>query len=119
MYTESLPTVSEIREMKDGDYACRVNGKESSGYRAGMGGENGRVYQAIMVEVAKGNYTPYIAPPAPDPNLIALQATDKGMARVAEDLIDTLKSIGVITDNDLPSSVVDKMNNRKSLRAKF
>jgi hypothetical protein len=46
-----------------------------------------------------------------------LQATDSDMLRIAEDLIDTLISKGVITEADLPQAARNKLNNRKTKRA--
>ena len=48
-----------------------------------------------------------------------LAASDKEMARVAEDLTDVLKTKGVITDSELPQAVRDKLAMRKELRAQL
>ena len=61
-------------------------------------------------------------PPTVDPKAQAkaeLSATDRDLARVAEDLIDALKTKGVISDSDLPGSVRDKLDHRKELRSKI
>ena len=48
-----------------------------------------------------------------------LAATDAGMARVAEDLIQMLIYKGVITESDIPQSARDKMAKRAMLRSKL
>ncbi|HBC94388.1 MAG TPA: hypothetical protein DCZ10_16185 [Pelotomaculum sp.] len=56
----------------------------------------------------------------PKPQLMPLEqlsATDKGMARVAEDLIDLLLLKGTITETDLPEVVRQKLAERKQLRS--
>lgn len=70
---------------------------------------------------AGGQIAPY-APPAVDPKEQAradLVATDKEMARIAEDLIQTLISKGVIAESDIPESARDKMARRSELRSKL
>lgn len=49
--------------------------------------------------------------------LAELAATDKGMARIGEDLIDVLISKGVILIADLPQDTQDKLADRKAKRA--
>ncbi len=51
----------------------------------------------------------------PPPPLELLLATDKGMARVAEDIYDMLVAEG----KTFPQSVVDKIAERKALRAQL
>lgn len=68
-----------------------------------------------------GSITPY-APPVVDPKELAmaeLAATDKDLARIAEDLIGLLVSKGIISATDLPQLVRDKLDNRKELRSKL
>jgi hypothetical protein len=48
--------------------------------------------------------------------LHGLDATDKDMARITEDLIDVLKAKGFISDADFHSSIKAKIDYRKSLR---
>ena len=69
--------------------------------------------------LAGGQITPYSAPII-DPKVQAkaeLAATDKEMARIAEDLIQTLISKGVIAESDIPAPARDKMDRRAKLRA--
>jgi hypothetical protein len=48
-----------------------------------------------------------------------LQQTDTQMARAVEDIIDMLIVKGVITENDIPKAVLDKIHERKNLRTKI
>ena len=70
---------------------------------------------------AGGQIAPY-APPAVDPKEQAkaeLDATDKSMARIAEDLIAALIAKGLIAEADLPQSARDKLAKRSELRSKL
>ena len=51
--------------------------------------------------------------------LAELTATDGPFIRTLEDLIETLISKGVITQDDLPGLAADKLKARKDLRAKL
>lgn len=51
--------------------------------------------------------------------LIKLEASDKTIGRLAEDLIETLINLNVIKESDLPLVAVDKINSRKALRGKL
>lgn len=51
--------------------------------------------------------------------LSELQATDKEMARVGEDLLDVLIAKGILSSSDLPQNAQDKLSQRKALRAKL
>ena len=65
-----------------------------------------------------GVIAPY-APPVVDPKEQAradLAATDKEMARIAEDLINVLILKGLMTIDDLPRPVIAKLNDRANLR---
>ena len=67
---------------------------------------------------AGGKIAPY-APPVVDPKEQArtdLAATDKEMARIAEDLINTLIAKGVIAAQDLPKPAMSKIFDRAALR---
>lgn len=46
----------------------------------------------------------------------ALEASDKDMARAAEDVIEALFTKGLLTEDDLPQAVKDKLAHRKALR---
>jgi hypothetical protein len=48
-----------------------------------------------------------------------LAATDSGMARMAEDIVDALVTKGIIALTDLPQSAQDRINSRAALRAKI
>lgn len=67
---------------------------------------------------AGGQIAPY-APAVVDPKEQAradLAATDKEMARIAEDLINIMINNGVIKNDDLPKPVIAKLENRANLR---
>lgn len=71
-----------------------------------------------VLEVTKTERDDMIPKVQPTP-LETLSATDKGMARVAEDLIDVLLSKGTITETDLPEAVRQKLAERKQLRSQI
>lgn len=48
-----------------------------------------------------------------------LAATDADMARITEDLLDTLIGLGVLTMADMSQPAQDKINTRKALRAQL
>ena len=48
-----------------------------------------------------------------------LRESDSDMARIAEDLIQTLISKGVIAESDIPAPARDKMDRRAKLRARL
>ena len=76
-------------------------------------------WDAYQAWLAAGNMPQPYSPPAIDPKEQAkadLAATDKEMARIAEDLIEILKTKGVIADSDLTQVVVDKLTKRKQIR---
>ena len=76
-------------------------------------------YQAYLVWLDEGNTPQPYAPPVVDPKEQAradLAATDKEMARIAEDLINTLIAKGFITAQDLPKPAMDKLSDRTALR---
>ena len=82
-----------------------------------------RHYQMVLGWIADGNtpepeHTPgELAAQEQAQKVAELQATDKNMARIAEDLIDTLIAKGVITMGDLPQDARDKLTDRKAKRA--
>jgi hypothetical protein len=45
-----------------------------------------------------------------------LRSSDAGMARVAEDVIGALISNGLLKQEDLPNSVIEKLKYREELR---
>ncbi len=49
----------------------------------------------------------------------SLADSDRNMARIGEDLIEILISKGVITAEDLPGNVKEKIDKRKELREKL
>lgn len=76
-------------------------------------------YQEFLHWQASGGVLQPYQPPAVDPKeqaKVDLAASDKEMARIAEDLIEILKTKGVIADSDLTQVVVDKLTKRKQLR---
>lgn len=76
----------------------------------------------IQAWLAAGNTPLPYAPPVVDPKEQAradLAATDKEMARIAEDLIQTLISKDLITESDIPQSAQDKMARRAKLRSRL
>ena len=50
-------------------------------------------------------------------NLRALEATDKDMIRIAEDLLNLLVDKGLITESELPQYAQDKLSVRRNARA--
>ena len=77
-------------------------------------------YHNYLTWVDEGNTPRSYAPPVASPKeqaKVELAATDKEMARIAEDLIQTLISKGVIAESDIPASARDKMDRRAKLRA--
>jgi len=51
--------------------------------------------------------------------LAELAATDHGIPKVVEDLIEALITKGVISMSDLSVEAIDKINNRKTLRSQI
>ena len=76
----------------------------------------------IQAWLAEGNTPlPYEAPPV-DLKAAAraeLDATDAGMARIAEDLITALISKGVLAESDIPQPARSKLDRRAELRSKL
>ena len=67
---------------------------------------------------AGGKIEPY-SPPIVDPKEQAradLAASDKEMARIAEDLINIMVNNGLIKKEDLPKPVIAKLESRANLR---
>ena len=76
-------------------------------------------YHSYLTWLAAGNTPQPYEPPIIDPKEQAkagLDASDKEMARIAEDLISALIAKGVISESDLPTIVIDKLVKRKQLR---
>lgn len=76
----------------------------------------------IRAWLAEGNRPRRYEPPEVDAQEEAkaeLAETDSEMARVAEDLIQTLISKGVIAESDVPESARDKMARRAKLRSRL
>ena len=79
-------------------------------------------YHNYLTWVDEGNTPQPYVPPAVDPKEQAkaeLDATDKSMARIAEDLIAALIAKGLIAEADLPQSARDKLAKRSELRSKL
>ena len=76
-------------------------------------------YAAYLGWLAEGN-TPLPYEPQPvdlkEQAKADLVASDKEMARIAEDLINVLLNKGLISTSELPSQVVSKLNDRANLR---
>ena len=78
--------------------------------------------QEFLEWIAAGNTLLPYAPPAVDPKEQAkaeLAATDKDLARVAEDLIGALIGKGVIAESDIPQPARSKLARRAELRSKL
>jgi hypothetical protein len=76
----------------------------------------------IQAWLAKGNTPLPYEPPEVDAQAEAkaeLRESDSGMARVAEDLIQTLLSKGVIAESDIPAPARSKLDRRAELRSKL
>lgn len=71
----------------------------------------------------QGDAVPIVdAPKPPSPSDIAkevLEGTDRGMARVLEDLIDVLDTKGILIRSELPLQAVKKLDERASLRTQI
>ena len=79
-------------------------------------------YQAYLVWLDEGNTPQPYVPPVVDPKEQAradLAATDKEMARIAEDLINVMLTKDLITESDIPQSAHDKMARRAKLRSRL
>ena len=77
-------------------------------------------FAAYLEWEAKGNTPLPYEPPAVDLKAAAraeLDATDAGMARIAEDLIAALIDKGVIAEADLPQPARSRMAKRSELRS--
>ena len=73
--------------------------------------ENAEYQDFLRWQAGGGILQPYQTP-AVDPKeqaKVDLAASDKEMARIAEDLIEILKAKGIIADSDLTQVVVDKL----------
>ena len=76
----------------------------------------------IQAWLAAGNTPLPYEPPEVDAQAEAkaeLRESDSGMARVAEDLIQTLLSKGVIAESDIPAPARSKLDRRAELRSKL
>ena len=109
--------IEKVKVQGDG-FQATIDNIEWGGIRKGN-----RFWKAIEKWTAEGN-TPEpehtqgeLAAQEQAQKVADLQATDKDMARIAEDLIDTLIVKGVITMGDLPQDVRDKLTDRKAKRA--
>lgn len=51
--------------------------------------------------------------------LVALEASDKVMARMVEDIIDSVVAKGLMTMTEFPPTVEEKINHRKAQREKL
>jgi hypothetical protein len=117
---EHETVAAEVVETSPGVYSARINGGNvESGFCRSGNDQHGRGYSAIMVEVGNGNYTPYVAPPAPNPALAELAELDTQVDRTTEDLYDALIANGVITEQDIPAQSVTRINRKKELRAQL
>ena len=79
-------------------------------------------YQEYLDWIAEGNTPLPYEPPVVDPKEQAradLAATDKEMARIAEDLIYALIAKGLIAEAGLPQPARDKLAKRSELRSKL
>lgn len=76
-------------------------------------------YHSYLTWVDEGNTPRSYAPPIASPKEQAkaeLAASDKDMARIAEDLINIMVNNGLIKKEDLPNPVIAKLENRANLR---
>ena len=79
-------------------------------------------YAEFINWVSEGNTPLPYEPPPVDLKAAAraeLAATDSEIARVSEDLIQTLISKGVIAESDIPAPAHDKMARRAELRSRL
>jgi len=76
-------------------------------------------YQDFLRWQASGGILQPYQSPAVDPKeqaKVELAASDKDMARIAEDLINIMVNNGLIKKEDLPNPVIAKLENRADLR---
>lgn len=76
-------------------------------------------YQEFLHWQACGGILQPYQPPAVDLKeqaKVELAASDKDMARIAEDLINIMVNNGLIKKEDLPNPVIAKLENRANLR---
>ena len=76
-------------------------------------------YHNYMAWVDEGNTPRSYTPPVANPKEQAkaeLAASDKDMARIAEDLINIMVNNGLIKKEDLPNPVIAKLDNCANLR---
>ena len=81
--------------------------------------QRNEMYAEYLVWLAEGNTPLPYDPPVVDPkeqSRADLAATDKEMARIAEDLINVLLNKELISASDFPNSVLLKLNERANLR---
>ena len=79
-------------------------------------------YHNYLTWLDEGNTPLPYEPPPVDLKAAAraeLAETDSEIARVAEDLIQTLISKGVIAESDIPETAHDKMARRAELRSRL
>ena len=90
--------------------AARLEEPSTAGYR--------RTGMAVLVD---GTYYREYADQTPqeaaDERKAALAATDRGMTRTEEDIIDTLDRLGIMAKNQLPQSTQDRHADKKTKRA--
>lgn len=110
--------ISNVKHGEGSTFRATIDGVRYSGIYKGC-----EYWQIIQDWIADGNtpepeHTPDELTAQEQAQKVAeLQATDKNMARIAEDLIDTLTAKGVITMGDLPQDARDKLTDRKAKRA--
>ena len=109
--------VEKVKVQGNG-FQVTIDGSEWSGIKRGN-----HLWHAVEKWIADGNApetehtSDELAAQEQAQKATALQATDKNMARIAEDLIDALIAKGVITMGDLPQDARDKLTDRKAKRA--
>ena len=111
---QPLPEVSNITELENGEYSCN----HGSGYGPESNGQNGRIYEAIMVEVAKGNYTPYAPPPPPTPAEL-LAKTDAELLAISARTIEDMIARDIAKGEFVAKDVKDKLAERKDIRSRL
>ena len=80
---------------------------------------NPETHPGYLAWLAAGNTPLPYEPPIVDPKeqaKVDLVASDKEMARIAEDLINVLIAKGLMAIDDLPKPVIAKLNDRANLR---
>lgn len=112
-----VPTATDL-QAENADQTrmtATINGKTWRGITS-----SSRFWPSVQKALDEGaSVTAYVPEVEPSGTELALVGTDTYMARVCEDLVDTLVAKGVIALTDLPAAVQSKLAERKTLRGQL